>query len=55
MKWVIRSAGAQDFCSALAALVGSVKNIFPYQTLFHFICPHCQASWAGSRAKSPVY
>jgi hypothetical protein len=26
--WVCR-AGTRDFCSALAALVGSVQNIFP--------------------------
>ncbi len=30
------------------------KSIFPPRTLFHFMCPHRPASWAGSRAGSPV-
>jgi hypothetical protein len=43
------------FCSALAALVGPVQNIFfPHLTLFQFLCLHRPASWAGSRAGSPV-
>jgi hypothetical protein len=47
-------AGTRDFCSALAALDGPVKYFFPRRTLFQFLCPHCPASWAGSRAGSPV-
>jgi hypothetical protein len=34
-------------------LVNQVQNIFSRRTLFHFICPHRLASWAGSRAESP--
>jgi hypothetical protein len=34
---------------ALAALVSPVQN-----TLFHFMCPHCPATKAGSRSGSPV-
>jgi hypothetical protein len=34
-----RCAGTKDFSSAVAALVGPVKNIFsPHRTLFHLIC-----------------
>jgi hypothetical protein len=56
-----RHAGTRDFCSAFAALVGPIQNFGPVQfifsspyTLFHFICPHRPASWAGSGAASPV-
>ncbi len=52
-SWACR-AGTRDFCSALAALVSLVQNSFPHPTLFQFICPHHPASWAGSRAGSPV-
>jgi len=44
--------GTIDFCSALAALVGQAQNIC--RTLFQFLCPQRPASWAGSRAESPV-
>ncbi len=48
-------AGTSDFCSALAAIVGPVQNIFSsHLTLFQFLCPHRPASRAGSRAGSPV-
>ncbi len=54
VRWACR-AGTRDFCPALAALVGPVKNIFfPHRTLFPFLCPHRPASWAVSRAGSPV-
>jgi hypothetical protein len=43
------------FYLALTALVSPVQNIFfPYRTLCHFICPHRPATWARSRAGSPV-
>ncbi len=32
----------------------STKYFFPHRTVFQFICPHHPASWAGSRAGSPV-
>jgi hypothetical protein len=32
----------------------STKLFFPNPTLFHFLCPHLPASWAGSRAGPPV-
>ncbi len=38
----------------LAVLVGPEQKIFPYRTLFQFLCPQRPASWAGSRAGSPV-
>jgi hypothetical protein len=51
--WACR-AGTRDFCSALAALVGPVQNIFfsPH-TLFQLLCLPRLESWAGSRAGSP--
>jgi hypothetical protein len=45
--WACRT-GTQEFCSALAALVGRVQNYF-----FQFLCPCRPASWAISRAGSP--
>jgi hypothetical protein len=42
------------FSPALAALVGPVQFFFSRQTLFQFICLHLPASWASSRAGSPV-
>ncbi len=40
------------FCLG-CSIVGSVQNIFfPNRTLFQFMCPHRQATWAGSRAGS---
>ncbi len=44
----------RDFCSALAALVGPVQNIFLHRTMFQCLCAHRPASWAGSRAGSPA-
>jgi hypothetical protein len=32
----------------------STKYFFPHRTLFQFLCPNRSASWAGSRAGSPV-
>ncbi len=32
----------------------STKYYFPHRTLFHFISSHRPATWAGSRAGSPV-
>jgi hypothetical protein len=44
VRWACR-AGTRDFCSALAALVGSVQNIFSHpRMLFHFLCLHRQAN-----------
>jgi hypothetical protein len=48
VRWAFR-AGTRDFRPALAALVGPVQNIFS-----QYNCPHCPASWEGSRAGSPV-
>ncbi len=55
IRWACR-AGTKSFYSALAALDGQVKTFFftLYCTLFQILCPHCPASWAGSRAGSPV-
>ncbi len=40
----------------LAQLLQSAwfKIFIPHRRLFQFICPHCLASWTGSRAGSPV-
>ncbi len=32
----------------------STEYFFPHRTIVHFICPHRPASWASSRAVSPV-
>ncbi len=32
----------------------STKYFFPHRTQFQLICPHCSASWEGSRKGSPV-
>ncbi len=54
VRWACR-AGTRNFCPALAALVGPVQHIFflaiHYFNPFVSIAP---ASWAGSRAGSPV-
>ncbi len=47
VRWAYR-AGTRDFCSALAALVGPVQNIFSHHTFFPFLCPHRPASWVAS-------
>jgi hypothetical protein len=54
VRWA-RHAGTIDFCPALTAVVSPVQKLFPRRTLFHFISPHRQACWAGSRARSPVF
>ena len=53
--WACR-AGTRDFCSALAALVDPVQNVFyaPCTALIQFLCPHCPVSWVGSPSGSPV-
>ncbi len=44
------------FCSALAALVGPVQNIFfLHRTLFHFFCPHRTVSWARQPGRQPCW
>ncbi len=58
LPWLVRWAchvGTRDFYFALGALVSPVQNIFssPY-TIFQILCPNRPASWAGSRAGSPV-
>jgi hypothetical protein len=52
-SWACR-VGIRDFFSDLAALVGPVHICFAHPALFQFICPHCPASWTGSRCGSPV-
>jgi hypothetical protein len=56
VRWA-RRAGSIEFCPALAACSSqpSTKYFFPHRTLFHFISPHLPATWAGSRAGSPVF
>ncbi len=46
-----------SFLSCLGySIVNPVQNIsFPRRTLFHCISPHHPATWAGSRAGSPVF
>ncbi len=46
-----------SFLSCLSySIVNPVQNIsFPRCTLFHCISPHHPATWAGSRAGSPVF
>ncbi len=53
VRWALH-AGTRDFCLALAALVGPVKNIFSssHFSQFQLIFPHRPATWAGSRAGS---
>jgi hypothetical protein len=59
LSWLVRSirrAGTRDFCPALAGCSSqpSTKYYYPHRTLFHFISPRRPATWAGSRAGSPV-
>ncbi len=49
LPWLACHAGTRNFCHALAALVGAVKNI----TSLH-LSPNRPASWAVSRVLSPV-
>jgi hypothetical protein len=58
LPWLVRwawRAGTRDFCSVLAALAGPVQNIF-FLTIHYFnsFVPIRPASWAGSRAGTPV-
>jgi hypothetical protein len=56
LPWLVRwarRAGTRVFSPALAALVGPVQNIF-FLAANTFVGPHRPASWAGSRAESPV-
>jgi hypothetical protein len=50
--WACR-ASTRDFCPALDALVGPIQDIFSSH-LFQLMCLYRPASWAGSRAGSPV-
>ncbi len=52
-RWACR-AGTRKFCPALAALVGPIQNIFFLTVHSSIHCPYRQASWAGSRAGSPI-
>jgi hypothetical protein len=57
-SWLVcwtRRASTIDFCPALAALVSQLQNIIFFRTLFHFIISHLPATWADSRAGSPVF
>jgi hypothetical protein len=59
LSWLVRwacRAGTRDFAPALAALIDPVQNIF-FLTIYYFtlFIPHSPASWAGSRAASPVF
>jgi hypothetical protein len=54
VSWVLR-AGARDFCSALAALVGQIQNIFSSTYIFsNPLSPIAQQARANSRAGSLV-
>jgi hypothetical protein len=47
--------GTRDFCFCLGcSSQPSTKYFFPHRTLFPFLCASCPASWAGSRAGSPI-
>jgi hypothetical protein len=52
-----RRADTRDFCPVSATPDGPEQNIFILTVaLFLWICcPHRPASWAGSRAVSPVF
>jgi hypothetical protein len=48
LPWLVRwayCANTRDFCPAMAAKSAQLKKIFPYHTLFQFICPHRTATW----------
>ncbi len=44
----------KKFLFCLGSLVSTVQNIFCHRALCQFLGPHRPASWAGSRAVSPV-
>jgi hypothetical protein len=58
LPWLFRlglSCRYNSFCSALAALVSPVQNIFFLAVhYFNSFVSHRPASWAGSRAGSPI-
>jgi hypothetical protein len=59
MPWLVlgaRYTGTKDFCPALDDQVSPVQNMFflPAHYFTVFICPQRLASWADSRAGSPV-
>jgi hypothetical protein len=60
LSWLVRLAysagtGTRNFCSALAALVGPVQNIFFSLTISIPRSPLASKLGAGSRAGSPVF
>ncbi len=57
LGWFVRLiVPIQDFCPPCLGCSNwlSTEYFFPHCTLFHCICPHRPASWAVSRAASPV-
>jgi hypothetical protein len=54
-QWA-RLSGTRDSYAALAALVRSVQSFFFFSsyTTYSIYDPHCPATWAGSRAGTPV-
>ncbi len=47
-------AGTRDFVLPWLLYSAQYKVFIPHPILFHFLLPHRQASWAGSRAGSPI-
>ncbi len=57
LHWLIRwacRASTIDFRPALAAPVSSLQNFIFLTAYFYFISPDHPATWAGSRAGSPI-
>ncbi len=54
VSWA-RCAVTRDFYPAMTALVGPVQIFFSSPYTFHFIYSYRLASWASSRAVSPVF
>jgi hypothetical protein len=52
-RWACR-AGTRDFCSALAALIGLVENIFFPQRTFFFVPIAHQARQAAVLGRLPL-
>jgi hypothetical protein len=55
LPWLVRLARSRFLsCLARSSRPSTKYFFFPHRTLFHFIRTHRLASWAGSRAGSPV-
>jgi hypothetical protein len=52
LHWLGSLCRYNTFLSCLGCSRPSTIYYFPHHTLFHFLSPHCPATWGGNRAAS---